>query len=111
LTSVKAGAKMIDMPDPKPTRRFQFSLRTLLVVVTLCAVASSTWVGRKYWLSERLREAADAMHATLVERAEQLPSLVGERVLVAGKIHAAPHPKNHVWLAHERFAVDLGESK
>jgi hypothetical protein len=41
-------------------RRFQYSLRTLLVLVTLCAIPCS-WVGVKIQHAHRIREAASAM--------------------------------------------------
>ena len=49
------------MTAPKPKRRrFQYSLRTLLVVVTLCAIPCS-WLGVKIRQAKREREAAAAL--------------------------------------------------
>jgi len=49
------------MTDPKPKRRwFQFSLRTLLLLVTLCAGLCS-WVGVKIRQAKRAGEAATAI--------------------------------------------------
>ncbi len=51
----------IGMSDPKPKRRwFQYSLRTLLAFVTLCALACS-WLAVKMRQAERQREAATAI--------------------------------------------------
>jgi hypothetical protein len=45
------------MSDPKPKRRwFQFSLRALLVFVTLCAIVCS-WLTVKLQQAKRQREA------------------------------------------------------
>jgi hypothetical protein len=52
---------LADMAAPKPKRRwFQYSLRTLLVFVTVCAIPCS-WLAVKLRQAERQREAATAI--------------------------------------------------
>ena len=48
------------MIDPTPRRRFQFSLRTLLVFVTACPVLCS-WLAVKIRKVEQQRVAAEAI--------------------------------------------------
>jgi hypothetical protein len=55
-------------------------------------------------------EQAKALKATRLETKEQLPELVGKRVVFAGSVPNEPHPKNHVWVSCDGFAVDLKES-
>ena len=80
------------MTDPKPIRRwFQFSLRTLLIFVTLCAIPCS-WLAVKIRQARRERETAEAIKELVgagggVEWSKPsvpawLRSLVGEDVFV-----------------------------
>ena len=58
---LEATAIITGMTTPKPKRRwFQYSLRTLLVVVTLCAIFCS-WLAVKLQQAKREREAAAAI--------------------------------------------------
>jgi hypothetical protein len=83
------------MPDqPSPRRRFQFSLRTLMIVVTLSAAqcAFVAWVVRDR--QRLIRERDDALRAAEEKRAERA-AVAANRDLdvqiddVTGKLNAA----------------------
>ena len=81
---------MTDPPKPN-RRRFQFRLRTLMVFVTLCAIACSwltTWVRR----AERQRKAVEAIRAAngLVKYDYEYDA--------DGKAIKSPEPPGPAWL-------------
>jgi hypothetical protein len=79
------------MSDTKPQRRwFQYSLRALLVFVTLCAILCS-WLAVKLQQAKRERETA--------EKIENLGTVVYDwQIDVNGAIRANAEPPGPIWL-------------
>jgi hypothetical protein len=74
LTAGKLGTKMIDMTDPTPSRRrLQFSLRTLLVFVTLCAIPCS-WLAVEMFVMA-LGSSSRALFPEMTKRSRNVPRM------------------------------------
>jgi hypothetical protein len=82
------------MTTAKPTRRwFQYSLRTLLVFVTLCAFACS-------WLAVKLKQARRQREATVALRGLGGQIIYDWEITTNGGLELDPKPTGPLWLRH-----------
>ena len=91
---------MAEMSDAPKRRRFRYSLRTLLIVVTLAAIASwAYWIGWPWWLIQRERWQIQREQARFVESLKNLKAGM-TTYQATGTVQRGSHC--------EVFAVDVG---